>query len=63
MPEPIPLMVVDCPMFRAKLTLKSCIERRTMARSRVKGDPFAAAAREACANCDLGKRRAAGERL
>jgi hypothetical protein len=56
--KPTPIIVVDCPMFRAKLTLKSCIERRTMARAQVKGDPFLAAAREACANCDLGRERA-----
>lgn len=53
----IPVMVVDCPMYRAKLALKSCIERRAMARSEVRGDPFLAAAREACANCELGEQR------
>lgn len=57
-PITIPITVVDCPMFRAKLTLKACIERRTMARSQVKADPFNAAAREACANCELGRKRA-----
>lgn len=51
------LQMVDCPKFRARLPLKTCIERRTMKRKPHKGDSFHAAAREACMDCDLGQQR------
>lgn len=51
------MTIVECPTFRVKMTLKSCIKRRNMARSMVRGDAFMAAVREACAECELGKQR------
>jgi len=52
------IQLVDCPKFNARVTLDTCVRRYTLPRTRTASRHMQAGVREACANCEVGKRRA-----